>query len=377
VDLEFINTLVKSSDSKIVFLVIDGLGGLPSKPSGKTELEAAKTPYLDTLAKEGICGLHQPIGAGITPGSGPSHLAFFGYDPVKYQIGRGVLSALGVDFDLQPQDIAARGNFCTIDETGIVADRRAGRISSEKNRQLCEMLGQIKIPDVEIFVRTVKEHRFLLVLRGQDLSGDISDTDPHGTGKKPLDVKSRYPEARKSINIVNGFIEKAKEILSKQQQANMVLFRGFAKLPQWPSFTDVFGLKAAAIAGYPMYKGLAKLLGMEVLKTDPEIENELQTLKKHWSDFDFFYVHVKATDSAGEDGNFDKKVNVIEQVDAVIPKLRRLEPEVIVVTGDHSTPAAMRFHSWHPVPVVLWSNYCRADSVNEFNERICSFIGNR
>ena len=370
-DLEFIKTLKKSADSKIVFLVVDGLGGLPEKSSGKTELETAKTPHLDALAKEGICGLHQPAGAGITPGSGPSHLALFGYDPVKYQIGRGVLSALGIDFDLKPEDIAARGNFCTVDEEGIVTDRRAGRISTEKNRQLCEMLSQIEVPDVQIFVQTVKEHRFLLVFRGRDLNSEISDTDPQQTGKKSLEPESSSPEARKSIDAVNNFIDKAKAILSKQHPANMILLRGFAKLPQWPAFTDVFGLKAAAVAGYPMYRGLAKLLGMQILQTEPEIENELQTLTNHWSDFDFFYVHVKATDSAGEDGNFEKKVKVIEQVDAIIPKLRQLEPEVIVVTGDHSTPATMQYHSWHPVPVVLWSKYCRTDSVDKFDERTC------
>ena len=370
-ELEFIKTLIKPADTKIIFLVIDGLGGLPLKPLGGTELETAVTPYLDELAGEGICGLHQPVGPGVTPGSGPSHLALFGYDPIRYQIGRGVLSALGIDFELQEQDVAARGNFCTIDEKGIVKDRRAGRISTEKNRQLCEKLSQINIPDVEIFVRTVKEHRFLLVLRGQGLSDDISDTDPQQTGKEPLIPGSSSSQAGKALDALNDFVDKAKVLLSEHHPANMILLRGFARLPQWPSFQDVFGLQAAAIAGYPMYKGLAKLLGMHVLQTDPEIESELQILKKYWSDYDFFYVHVKATDSAGEDGDFDRKVKVIEKVDTIVPALRELKPDVILITGDHSTPATLRYHSWHPVPVVLWSKNCRADAVGKFDERTC------
>lgn len=370
-DLDFIKTLVKSSDSKIVYLVIDGLGGLPAEHSPKTELETAKTPFLDKLAAEGICGLHQPIAAGITPGSGPSHLALFGYDPIRYQIGRGVLSALGVDFDLQPQNVAARGNFCTVDEQGLVTDRRAGRISTEKNQQLCEKLRQIKVPGVEVFVQTVKEHRFLLVLRAEGLSGQLHDTDPQQTGQKPLKPASSSPQARKTVEAVTHFIQKAKTVLSDEHPANMVLLRGFAQLPDWPTFEDVFGLKAAAIAGYPMYKGLARLLGMRILQTEPDMESELKVLKDHWSEFDFFYVHFKPTDSAGEDGDFARKVNMLEEVDAVIPKLRELGPDVIVVTGDHSTPAVMKFHSWHPVPVLLWSKYCRPDAVTKFGERPC------
>jgi 2,3-bisphosphoglycerate-independent phosphoglycerate mutase len=371
VDLDFIKTLVKSSDSKIVFLVIDGLGGLPAEPSGETELETAKTPFLDKLAAEGICGLHQPIAAGITPGSGPSHLALFGYDPIRYQIGRGVLSALGVDFDLQPQDVAARGNFCTVDEEGLVTDRRAGRISTEKNRQLCEKLRQIKVPGVEVFIQTVKEHRFLLVLRGAGLNGRLHDTDPQQTGQKPLKPEAFSPKAGKTVEAVTHFIQQAEDVLSDDHPANMVLLRGFAQLPDWPTFEDVFGLKAAAIAGYPMYKGLARLLGMRILPTEPDMESELKVLKKHWSEFDFFYVHFKLTDSAGEDGDFARKVNMLEEVDAAIPKLRELGPDVIVVTGDHSTPAVMKFHSWHPVPVLLWSTYCRPDAVTQFGERAC------
>lgn len=370
-DLEFIKTLVKPADSKIVLLVLDGLGGLPPEHSAKTELEAAKTPFLNKLAAEGVCGLHQPIAAGITPGSGPSHLALFGYDPIRYQIGRGVLSALGIDFDLQPQDVAARGNFCTIDEQGYVTDRRAGRISTDKNRRLCEKLRQIEIPEVEVFVETVKEHRFLLVLRGDGLSGALHDTDPQETGRKPLEPASNISQAQKTVNAVSHFLEKAQDVLGDEHPANMVLLRGFAQRPDWPMFEEVFGLKAAAIAGYPMYKGLAKLLGMHILPTAPDMESEMNVLAQQWTNYDFFYVHFKPTDSSGEDGDFDRKVRMIEQVDAAIPKLQELEPDVIVITGDHSTPAVMKFHSWHPVPVLLWSKYCRTDTVTTFGERAC------
>ncbi len=371
-DLELIQSLVKPAGGKIVFLVVDGLGGLPQPQGGPTELEAAKTPFLDKLAAEGICGLHQPIGPGITPGSGPSHLAVFGYDPVRYQIGRGVLSALGIDFDLHGQDVAARGNFCTIDERGIVTDRRAGRIRTETNRQLCDKLRQIDIPDVKIFVETVKEHRFLLVLRAEGLSGELRDTDPQETGRKPLDPASDSPQAQKTVDAVTAFLQKARDALRKEHPANRVLLRGFAQLPDWPRFTEVFGLRAAAIAGYPMYRGLAKLLGMNILQTEPDMESERKVLHRQWDAYDFFYVHFKPTDSAGEDGDFDRKVRMIEQVDAVIPQLRNLQPDVLVVTGDHSTPARMKFHSWHPVPVLLWSKHCRTDGVTEFGERACT-----
>lgn len=370
-DIELIEKLVKPGDSKIIFLVIDGLGGLGPEPGGKTELEAAKTPFLDKLAAEGICGLHEPIGPGITPGSGPSHLAVFGYDPIKYQIGRGVLSALGINFDLQPQDVAARGNFCTVDEQGRVTDRRAGRISTDKNRALCEKLSRIEIPGIELFVQTVKEHRFLLVLRGENLSGDLCDTDPQQTGRKPVTPASPSSQAQAAIEAVDRFTREAATVLADDHPANMVLLRGFARRPNWPTFQQVFGLNAAAIAGYPMYKGLAKLLGMDVLETEPDMESEMNVLRQHWSGYDFFYVHFKPVDSAGEDGDFDRKATMIEQVDAVIPKLQELGPEVIVVTGDHSTPAVMKFHSWHPVPVLLWSKVCRCDSVTHFSERAC------
>lgn len=370
-ELNLIKRLAKKAQSRIVFLVMDGLGGLPMEPGGRTELESAKTPNLDAMAKEGICGLHEPIGPGITPGSGPAHLALFGYDPIKYQVGRGVLAAMGIDFDLQKGDVAARGNFCTVDKAGLVTDRRAGRISTDENQRLCKLLSGIELSEADVFVQTVKEHRFLVVLRGDRLSGQIADTDPQETGSKPLAARALADEAHKTVELVAEFTAKAQQLLADRRPANMILLRGFSQRPAWPTMTDAFALKAAAIATYPMYRGLAKLIGMQALNTGSTLADEFDTLKQQWAHFDFFYLHVKAIDSAGEDGDFDRKVSHIEKTDAQIPQLLELKPDVIVVTGDHSTPAAMEFHSWHPVPVLLWSRQCRADNVESFGERAC------
>ncbi|MCK4332132.1 MAG: 2,3-bisphosphoglycerate-independent phosphoglycerate mutase [Thermoplasmatales archaeon] len=370
-DLDFVRKLIKPAETKVVMLVIDGLGGLPRESDNLTELEVANTPNLDSLASRGICGLQQPVCTGITPGSGPGHLGIFGYDPVKYQVGRGVLAALGIGFDLLPGDIAARGNFCTIDENGNVLDRRAGRISTEKNEELCGLLRNIELPDVDVFVETVKEHRLLLVLRGEGLSGDIIDTDPQMVGKKPLQLKPLSSEAEKTVNLVGKFLNQANEILADHYPANMVLLRGFSKKPNWPTFEEAFGLKSAAIAAYPMYRGLAKLLGMNILEAGTTIKDEFTTLENNWDDYDFFYLHIKKTDSAGEDGDFNRKIAVIEETDGEIPRLLDLNPDVIIVTGDHSTPSLMKAHSWHPVPVLFYSKYCRVDKVDHFGECAC------
>lgn len=370
-NLNVLKSLIRPSDSRILLLVIDGLGGLPVEPEGHSELEAAQTPNLDALARDGVCGLHRPVGAGITPGSGPGHLALFGYDPLEYRIGRGVLSALGVDFDLRPGDVAARGNFCTVDERGMVSDRRAGRISTEKNRELCDLLRKIDLPDVELFVETVKEHRFLLVLRGEKLCASIADTDPQVTGNPPEQPRALEADAEDSASLVRRFVEQAAEVLADRHPANMVLLRGFASLPQWPLLPEVTGMKAAAAASYPMYRGVAKLVGMEVLEAGDNLETRVAALQRRWKEYEYLFLHVKKPDSAGEDGDFQRKVGEIEKVDAAIPQLRGLEPEVLIVTGDHSTPAALRSHSWHPVPAVLWSARCRPDPVRRFSERDC------
>jgi 2,3-bisphosphoglycerate-independent phosphoglycerate mutase len=370
-DLNFISKLKKPADTKIVLLVIDGLGGLPINHDNLTELEAADTPNLDDLASRGICGLQQPVLPGITPGSGPGHLGLFGYDPVKYQVGRGVLSALGIDFDLKPNDVAARGNFCSVDENGLVKDRRADRIPTEKNLELCKLLRKIELKDTEFFIETVKEYRFLLVIRGEHLSGEIMDTDPQMLGKKPLQPRGLGSDTKRTVNIVSDFVKQAGDALRDQYPANMVLLRGFSKRPNWPTVKDIFGLNCAAIAAYPMYRGLAKLIGMDVLQTGQELKDEFETLKMNWDKYDFFYVHAKKTDSAGEDGDFNRKVLKIEEVDHQIPRLLELDPDVIMVTGDHSTPSLLKYHSWHPVPVLIYSKYCRSDNVHRFGERAC------
>jgi 2,3-bisphosphoglycerate-independent phosphoglycerate mutase len=375
VELESVQRLVQKNDTRIVLLVVDGLGGLGIEPSGRTELEAADTPNLDNLAAHSLCGLHEPVAPGITPGSGPSHLALFGYDPLKYQVGRGVLSALGIDFELHQSDVAARGNFCTVDDEGLVTDRRAGRISTEKNQELCALLREIELEETQLLIETVKEYRFLLVLRDENLSPEISDTDPQTVGERPLEPTALAPQAEGTAEVVRRFLEQAREILAEQDPANMVILRGFSQLPSWPSMEEVFCLKAAAIAGYPMYRGVAKLVGMDVLETSAELDVELDVLEQHWGQYDFFFVHFKAPDSAGEDGDFDRKKGLIEEVDRRVPRILALKPDVLVVTGDHSTPSLLRYHSWHPVPLLLWSRYCREDGVDRFGERACMHGG--
>lgn len=372
-DQEIISDLVIPGTSKIVLLILDGLGGAPMYPGGLTELEAAHTPNLDALAAEGICGLHDPIAPGITPGSGPSHLALFGYDPLQHQIGRGVLEALGIGFDLQANDMAARGNFCTVDDDGLITDRRAGRIPTEKGLELVKRLRTISVPDVEVFVEPVKDYRFVLVLRGEGLSGPLTETDPQKLGAAPLSVEALSPEAVRTAGLFNEWISRAREILADLQPANMVTLRGLDKNPGLPSMEEIYGLRAAAIAGYPMYRGVSRLIGMDVLPTGETIEEEMGTLKAHWTDYDFFFFHVKKIDSAGEDGNFEQKVALIEEADQfLVPAILQLEPDVFIVTGDHSTPALLRAHSWHPVPFLLHSRYCRADVVKEFSEQRCA-----
>ncbi len=371
VSLELIKSISRSSPSRIVLLVIDGLGGLPDPRTGKTELETANTPNLDQLAARGVCGLIDPVSPGITPGSAPGHLALFGYNPISFNIGRGVLEAVGIDFDLEPGDIAARGNFCTVDETGLVTDRRAGRISTQKCIELCQLLDGLVIDEAKLFVHPVSGHRFVVVFRGDELVSDVSDSDPQQTGVSPKMVTAVSPEAERMAGIANQFVAKAKVALAGNHPANMVLLRGFSRRPHFPTMGEVFKLKPAAIASYPMYRGLAKLVGMEVLNTGATIEAEFNTLKQNYASYDFFFLHKKDADTAGEDGDFDRKVRIIEEVDNALPWLISIEPDVIVISGDHSTPALLGGHSWHPVPILLYSKWCRPDRVSEFSESAC------
>ena len=368
---EILQSLVIQTESKLVMVVIDGIGGLPIR--GKTELESAKTPNLDRLTPKAACGLIDPISYGITPGSGPSHLALFGYDPFQYEIGRGVMEALGSDIPLSKDDLAVRGNFATIDEKGIIIDRRAGRIPTEKNREICEFLGN-EIKEVEgvcISIYPGREHRFVLVFRGEGLRDDLTDADPQKDGLKVKGTEGLSQEARRTAEIVNLYLKKVTEALRPFHPANTVLLRGFSKIPAIPTMSERFKLRPAAIATYPMYRGLARLVGMDVLKTGETLQEEVETLKKYFDRYDFFYIHFKKPDMAGEDGNFKMKVKAIEEIVRILPSIFKMKPDVLVITGDHSTPSILKSHSWHPNPVLLFSKYVRPDGIRRFTERHC------
>lgn len=356
-DLDLMKALTQKADTKIVLLVMDGLGGLPREVGGPTELEAADTPNLNRLAREGMLGLMHPVGIGISPGSGPGHLGLFGYDPLKYLIGRGVLEAVGIGLTLTDQDVAARGNFCTVDQDGVITDRRAGRISTEECARMVGLIEGITLPGVDLLVKPVRDYRFVLILRGAGLSQSLNETDPQKTGLRPLTVvpEENSDAARRTADLVNQWVEKVRERIRDQHPANMVTLRGWSTEPGLPSFHDVFKLNAAALAVYPMYKGLASLVGMTLIQGLTNLEDQLEALRKVWAAHDFFFVHYKYTDSRGEDGDFDAKVKEIEKVDAIIPRILEQKPDVLVVTGDHSTPAVLKSHSWHPVPLLFWA----------------------
>ncbi|MFH0813799.1 MAG: 2,3-bisphosphoglycerate-independent phosphoglycerate mutase [Pseudomonadota bacterium] len=370
---EIPDSLVIKNNTKILFLILDGLGGLPIEEYGGTELQVAWTPNFDQLAGRSSCGLLTPIAPGITPGSGPGHFALFGFDPIKTTIGRGVQEAAGIGFPLQGKDVAARFNFATIDNEGKIVDRRAGRISTEENERNCKKLRQnINLgAEVEVFIETVKEHRGIVIFRGEGLSGEISDTDPQQEGLLPLDPIAIDPEAQKTAQLAKEFIAQAKKILADESKGNMLLLRGFAKNKGFPSMKERFDLNAVAIAVYPMYKGIAHLLGMAVIPDLPSIHEEIEALKANYDSYDFFFFHFKYTDSRGEDGNFLEKVKAIEQVDTLLPDILSPGFDVVVVTGDHSTPAKMASHSWHELPVLLWAKTCRVDTVTKFDEISC------
>ena len=372
IDFPFLDEICRKTDSRIVLLVVDGLGGLPHPDTGKSELETARTPNLDELASRSACGVTTPVAPGITPGSGPGHLALFGYDPLKYVIGRGVLEALGIGIDLGPDDIAIRCNFCTLDANGVITDRRAGRIPSQESAPLVEQLAKITVPGVEIIVRPVQDYRFVVVIRGAGLDGDVADTDPQRAGFEPLAPVGRSEAAERTAKKAARFIESARDILGSRDTANMILMRGFSKRPDWPAFGERYSLSPGAIAAYPMYRGIAQLLGMNVIPTGSDFDAELDTLSERFDERDFFFIHYKPADAAGEDGDFDAKVRTLEELDKRVPRLLDLGADVVAVAGDHSTPSSMAAHSWHPVPLMI-----NSESTNEglgstgFNERDC------
>jgi 2,3-bisphosphoglycerate-independent phosphoglycerate mutase len=356
------------NDSKIVLLVADGLGGLPMTPGGKTELETAVKPNLDALAKIGVQGGSIPVFPGISPGSGPGHLGLFGYDPLQYLIGRGALEATGIGFAMQKGDGGARGNFCTLDAAGKISDRRAGRIPTEESAPLAIRLREVKVPGYEIFVEPVKEHRFVVVFRGPGLAGDVKDTDPQATGVLPFAAEATDAGSKKMAEVANQWIAAATKLLAGEKKANGLTLRGFAARPNLPSYEEVYGLQAAAIAVYPMYKGLAQLVGMDIVGKAQTLAEQIDILAANWNKYDFFFIHFKYTDSTGEDGNFAAKVKKIEELDAIIPQITALKPTVLIVTGDHSTPSYLKSHSWHPVPTLLASDCCRPDGHTTFGE---------
>ncbi len=373
-DFKLMQSLAQDAQTKIVLLVMDGVGGMPVEPGGPTELEAARRPNMNRLAAEGCLGQMIPVGYGITPGSGPGHLSLFGYDPLKFNIGRGVLEAFGIGVEVGPCDVAARGNFCTVDSAGRITDRRAGRIATEASSKLVEKLAKIKSPGVELEVKPVKEHRFVIVMRGPGLSACLTETDPQKTGVPPLAVTATQPPAQRTADLFNEWIAQAGKILADDHPANMLTLRGFSGDPRLPQFPEIFKLHPACIAVYPMYRGVAKLVGMQTVAFEGDTpEDEFRAAAKAWNDFDFFFIHVKPTDSRGEDGDFAAKVKVIEKVDAALPTLMACKPDVLLITADHSTPAKLKSHSWHPVPLLLWApETVRPDAETEFAEKMCA-----
>jgi len=369
----FIDQLVIENTTKIILLVLDGVGGLPMPGKGGTELQVANKPNLDRLAAESECGLLDPIWPGVTPGSGPAHFGLFGYDPIEANIGRGVLEAAGVNLPLTDRDVAIRINFATSDANGNIVDRRAGRLDTESNKRVCQKIREhvSLAPEAEFIIETVKEHRAALIFRGDDLGGDLIDTDPQKTGVPPLEPRALNPESEKTALLTKRFLAQAHKAIADEPKANTILLRGFAKHRPYKSMMERFKLKCLAVANYPMYRGVAFLLNMDLHPVVADVKAQFEAVVANYEKYDFFFVHVKATDARGEDGNFDEKVKVIEEVDKLLPILTALKPDVFVVTADHSTPALMKAHSWHPVPVLLHSAICRRDPVTKFDEISC------
>jgi 2,3-bisphosphoglycerate-independent phosphoglycerate mutase len=370
---ELIEKLAVPNETKLLLLVADGVGGVARSADTGTELEEAATPNLDGLAARGTLGLMTPVAPGITPGSGPGHLGLFGFDPMDVVVGRGVLEALGIGIALEPTDVAARCNFCTVDDQGRITDRRAGRIASEEAAQLVEKLAEIAIDAVELIVEHVREHRFVLVLRGEGLEAEVADTDPQHEGAAPLRAEALTDASKRTAAAIEEFAGKAREAL-EGEAANMVLVRGVSKRPDIRSFADAYRLRSLAVATYPMYRGLAQLVGMDIAEV-ASIDEQLAAVADSWAEYDFFFVHHKPPDSTGEDRDFDAKVEAIEALDGAVPSFLDNGPDVVAVTGDHSTPSLLGSHSWHPVPVVLAADSCRRDGVGAFGESQCRLGG--
>ncbi len=375
---DFSQVPIEPNEKKILLVIMDGLGGLPYRE--KTELEAAFIPNLDRLAKSSALGMLVPIAHGVTPGSGAAHLAIFGYDPMKYRVGRGVIEALGVGLVPEPGEVCVRGNFATINKDGVITDRRAKdgekRMATEECEELCIKLQNAisEIEDVKVKVKHGKNHRFVVVFSGSNLNDRITNSDPGKEGEKPLAVKALLvPEAERTARIVNRFIQLSAQELSGRERANYVLLRGFSLLPKLPLFPERYKLRSAGVASYPMYKGLARLLGMEVLECGESWDEEVAVVEKNKERFDFFFLHFKEFDQAGEDGNFERKVELLEEFDEqVVPRLVRMGFDVLCITGDHSTPALLHSHTWHPVPLLINAPTARStEKLEDFGESAC------
>jgi 2,3-bisphosphoglycerate-independent phosphoglycerate mutase len=368
------SSLTLKTGAKLALIVLDGVGDVATREQGYvTPLEAAITPNLDALSKDSAQGRMLPVGPGITPGSGPGHLALFGYDPLEFQVGRGVIEALGLGLELRAGDIAARANFCTLDEKGIVTDRRAGRIDTKVCEELCDLLSAKvkKIGDAQVVIKAGKGHRFVVLFRGEGLEGPLTDADPHREGLpvpnvEPTDPKSA--KAKKAARLVADFYKVALPLIARKKPANGFLLRGIAHQPAIPSFLDRYGLRAGCIAVYPMYKGLAQLVGMPKLEGPQTIAEQFERYLAEYDNFDYFFIHYKYTDMYGEDGNFSAKRKAIEELDAALPILLRRKPDVLAITGDHSTPCILKGHSWHPQPVMLHSSSSGSDKLERFTE---------
>lgn len=370
------DALVRESDSKILYYILDGIGGTTDPDRGMTELQAAATPVFDDLARCSETGLMVVVLPGIAPGSGPGHFALFGYDPIENNIGRGVLEAAGIDFPLHDGDIAIRVNFATVDGDGKIVDRRAGRIPTEECERLCKIItGVVDLGEVEVFIKPVKEHRAVIVLRstGEELRDGIADTDPQATGVPPLDPAARHPGAQRVADLLMQLLKQAREPLAAAgEPAYFPLLRGIARHRAYPSMLERYGLSSLAVATYPMYKGISRLLGMDVHEGAKDLGGQLAAIRSEWDSYDFFFVHFKAPDARGEDGDFDAKVAAIDEADAALPGFIDLGPDVVVVTGDHSTPALMKAHSGHSVPVILSSPVARHSGLEHFDELSCA-----
>ncbi|PYK96536.1 MAG: phosphonopyruvate decarboxylase-related protein [Verrucomicrobia bacterium] len=367
--------LTLKTKAKLALVVLDGLGDLATKGQNElTPLEAARTPNLDLLVLEGVAqGRMTPVAPGITPGSGPGHLALFGYDPLEFQVGRGVIEALGLGLHLKAGDVAARANFCTLDGKGIVTDRRAGRIETAVCEELCDLLAKRikKLGDAEVIIKAGKGHRFVVLFRGKGLEGPLTDADPHREGApipKAQPIGRKSAKAKKTAKLVADFYKAALPFIAKKKPANGFLLRGIAHQPEIPSFEERYRLKPACIAVYPMYKGLAQLVGMTKLEGPQTLAAQFERYLAEYDHYNFFFIHYKYTDMHGEDGNFEAKKKAIEDFDAALPILLRKKPDVLAITGDHSTPCVMKAHSWHPQPVLLHSALSGSDKLDRFTE---------